>query len=288
MGPLVILGPGTLGLSLARHAAECGLEVRLVGRDFTHARAGAQKVIAIWQRALDEGRLDAATFQVLHERLGPSESLMKALVGASAMVECLPEDIALKAAVWHFHGTSWPKEVMPLTASSCLPASLIQETAGCNLWMQNFHLFVPVHRHPLVELASPPNTPEIFRFQAQELAKHLGLHLVTVREDLGLAASRMGLIQGLEAMRLLEAGQGTTEALDALMTLGYGHPCGPLELSDRIGLDLRLSIAEYLHRATGDCGFAPPNLLKEMVAKGELGRKSGRGFYTWNPDGTKS
>jgi len=72
------------------------------------------------------------------------------------------------------------------------------------------------------------------------------------------------------------------------MTLGYGHPCGPLELSDRIGLDLRLSIAEYLHRATGDCGFAPPNLLKEMVAKGELGRKSGRGFYTWNPDGTKS
>jgi len=207
MGPLVILGPGTLGLSLARHAAECGLEVRLVGRDFTHARTGAQKVIAIWQRALDEGRLDAATFQVLHERLGPSESLMKALVGASAMVECLPEDIALKAAVWHFHGTSWPKEVMPLTASSCLPASLIQETAGCNLWMQNFHLFVPVHRHPLVELASPPNTPEIFRFQAQELAKHLGLHLVTVREDLGLAASRMGLIQCVESMRLLEAGQ---------------------------------------------------------------------------------
>lgn len=288
MGPLVILGPGTLGLSLARHAAESGLEVRLVGRDCAHANMGALKLRSVWQRAREQGRLDASTIQVFNERLGPSENLVKALGGASAMIECLPEDLPLKAVTWSSLGTSWPKEVMPLTASSCLPASLIQETAGCALGMQNFHLFVPVHRHPLVELASPPNTPEIYRFQAQELAKRLGLRMVSVKEAVGLAASRMGLIQGLEAMRLLEGGHGTSETLDTLMTEGYGHPCGPLELSDRIGLDLRLTIAEHLHRSTADARFSPPNILKEMVAKGELGRKSGRGFYAWNPDGTKA
>ena len=287
MGPLVILGPGTLGLSLARHAAERGLNVRLVGRDQSHAEAGIQKVLASWRQAVDLGLLDCENFNIRSSRIQASENIQKAITGTTILMEALPEDLATKADFWRGIAPFCPETLLPLTASSCLPASLIRQTAGLGPGLLNFHLFVPVHRHPIVELAVPNDTPDASFARAKGLAACLGLQLLMVRETIGLAASRMGLALGLEAMRLLQEGHASIEDLDALMTLGYGHPCGPLELSDRIGLDLRLAIAEHLHRSARNPAFAPPRILKEKVAKGELGRKSGRGFYAWKPDGTK-
>ncbi len=95
------------------------------------------------------------------------------------------------------------------------------------------------------------------------------------------------MVQGLEAMRMVEQGQGTPSDIDALMAIGYGHPCGPLELSDRVGLDLRLAIATSLYERTANPAFAPPTILKQKVARGELGRKSGQGFYAW-PNGSRA
>jgi 3-hydroxybutyryl-CoA dehydrogenase len=118
--------------------------------------------------------------------------------------------------------------------------------------------------------------------RAQALAEALGKRAVRVRDQPGFAAARMALAQGLEAMRLVEAGVATAEDLDALMTLGYGHPVGPLELSDRVGLDLRLRITEGIHQATGDPRFRPPDLLREKVARGETGLRAGCGFYRWD------
>jgi len=287
MGPLVVLGPGNLGLSLARHAVERGLEVRVVGRDRLHAEAGVGKVLAHWKRGVAEGRLEAMVLQARMCRLHAARNTSEALEGATALLEALPEDLALKADHWRRMALHWPKHVLSLTASSCLPASLIRREASLAPGLQNFHLFIPVHRHPLVELATPVDTPEHLALEAQRLARVLDLQIAVIDEQKGLAASRMGLAQGLEAMRLLQEGGTTAENLDLLMTTGYGHPCGPLELSDRVGLDLRLAIAIFIHESSGDPSFAPPRILMEKVAKGELGRKSGRGFFTWTQDGKK-
>jgi len=287
MGPLVILGPGNLGLSLARHAVERGLEVRVVGRDRLHAEAGVRKVLAHWKRAVAEGRLEAMVFQARMCRIHASRDSSEALEGAAGMLEALPEDLALKADHWRRMSVHWPRHVLALTASSSLPASLIRRQASLAPGLQNFHLFIPVHRHPLVELATPIDTPDHLASDARHLARALDLQIAVIDEQKGLAASRMGLAQGLEAMRLLQEGGTTAENLDLLMTAGYGHPCGPLELSDRVGLDLRLTIARFIHESSGDPCFAPPRILIEKVAKGELGRKSGRGFFTWTQDGKK-
>lgn len=287
MGPLAILGPGTLGLSLARHAVERGMDVRLAGRDHGHAEAGVRRVIAQWKRATSEGRLEPMIYQSRACRIRAASGWEAAAEGASALLEALPEDLDLKAEHWRKMASAWPQGLLPLTGSSSLPATLIQSAAGIELGLQNFHLFVPVHRHLLVELAAPPNTPRAYALGAAELATFLSLRIVPVDVRRGLAASRMGLAQGLEAMRLLQEGGASAEDLDTLMTIGYGHPCGPLELSDRVGLDLRLAIADFLFQSSNDPSFSAPKILKEKVAKGELGRKSGKGFFTWTQDGKR-
>lgn len=288
MGPLVIVGPGTLGRSLARHAAEKGLEVRLVGRDLAHAEKGIEAILSGWQKAVGKGNADSEALPLLANRIMASERVRTAIEGAAAIIEALPEDLAAKAAFWRSIGPLTHDNLLTLTGSSCIPASLIRREGKLAPGLQNFHPFVPVARHPIVELGSPPDTPDSLLLGARELAAALGLRVAPIQESLGLAASRMGLAQGLEAMRLLQKGHGSAEDIDALMTMGYGHPCGPLELSDRIGLDLRLSIAEFLFQASGDPIFSPPEILRRKVGTGNLGRKSGEGFYTWSAHGTRA
>lgn len=269
MGPLVILGPGTLGQSLARHAASQGLPVRLVGRTLEQAQAA--------QVALEKRKpgLSVTAF----------ERLADALEGASALLEALPEDLPTKVRVWQEIQDQAPPDLLCLTGSSAISLAELRMAAGSIRPILGFHLFVPVHQRRIVELILEASTPPDLRQKALDLATALHLRVVSIIDQPGYAATRMGLIQGLEAMRLLEAGLATAPDLDALMVEGYGHPCGPLELSDRIGLDLRLSLADYLAQTFGDARFTPPTLLREMVARGQLGRKTGRGFYRWSAEG---
>jgi 3-hydroxybutyryl-CoA dehydrogenase len=138
----------------------------------------------------------------------------------------------------------------------------------------------------VVEMAVPTGTLPIWVDGAKALALALHKRVVQVRDQPGFAAARMALAQGLEAMRLLEAGVASAKDLDALMTLGYGHPIGPLELSDRVGLDLRLGIAERLV-ASGEDRFQPPSLLRTKVEERTTGLKTGQGLYAWDPDGKR-
>lgn len=263
---LAILGPGTLGCSLARHAVSRGISVRLVGRDAGHAGRALDRMKA---RGLDTSRIAIAT--------GP-----EAFTGADAVLEALPEDAALKAAAWRGLAPLLPAGALRLTGSSSLPVADLDAAAGLEGRLMAFHLFVPVGRMGVVELVAPEGVPAQDRARAASLAAALDLRLVPVKDGPGYAAARMALAQGLEAMRLLEAGVASAEDLDALLVLGYGHPVGPLELSDRVGLDLRLAIAERIFEETGDARFEPPRILREKVAEGALGRKAGRGFLAWD------
>jgi 3-hydroxybutyryl-CoA dehydrogenase len=143
------------------------------------------------------------------------------------------------------------------------------------------HFFNPVPVSKLVEIVLGPNTREDVRDKALEWVRLLGKADVVVRDSPGFATSRLGVMLGLEAIRMLEDGVTDAESIDRAMELGYGHPMGPLRSTDLVGLDVRLAIAEYLERTLGD-RFAPPKLLREKVERGELGRKSGQGFYAWN------
>lgn len=283
---LAILGPGILGLSTAQWAAECGLEVRLLGRDEAHARRGLEVLEARWDEAVRRNGpspdLDAARRRVRSAAFGP-----KALAGATAFLEALPEVPEQKAPALAAAAAWGGADLLLLSGTSALPIAGLTEAAGLPGRVLGFHLFVPVPRMALVELAVPEGTAEAWVARARTLGSALKKRVVAVRDQPGFAAARMALAQGLEAMRLLAAGVASAEDLDALMTQGYGHPVGPLELSDRIGLDLRLRITEGLFAAGGDPSFEPPALLRDKVSKGETGRKSGQGFYRWDAQGRR-
>jgi 3-hydroxybutyryl-CoA dehydrogenase len=143
------------------------------------------------------------------------------------------------------------------------------------------HFFNPVHVMKLVEIVTHDRTDPTAVERARAIAAAMGKVPIVVKDRPGFASSRLGVVLGLEAMRMVEEGVASAEDIDTAMQLGYGHPMGPLKVSDLVGLDVRLAIADYLERALGDARYAPPAILRRKVEAGELGKKSGRGFYEW-------
>jgi 3-hydroxybutyryl-CoA dehydrogenase len=282
---LAIVGPGTLGRSLASWASLRGLEVRLAGRGPDHALAGGKAIEARWRRSLERGRVDRDTVQRAREGLRCCGTWEEALEGAETVLEALPEALAIKIEAWARLDRLCRPEVLRLTGSSSIPLRRIQDGAAMAHALLGFHLFLPLERMPVVELVSGPGTDPVRLGRAEELALRLGKRAVRVRDGAGYAASRMALAQGLEAMRILESGAASADDLDLLMVSGYGHPVGPLELSDRIGLDLRLAIAQGIFQTGGDPCFQPPRILESLVEQGRLGVKTGQGFHRWPRSG---
>jgi 3-hydroxybutyryl-CoA dehydrogenase len=285
---LAILGPGILGISVAAFAAEQGLEVRLVGRDLAHAEAGVRKIHARWQKHLAKGRISSRTLELGQIRLRACTSLERALDGASTVLEALPEVLEMKQQAWSRIARAAAPSVLLLTGSSSLPLARIREGARLDERLIGFHVFLPLERMDALELVTEEGSDPLLVARAEALGRLLGRRILRVKDGSGYAASRLALAQGLEAMRLLERGVASAEHLDGVMVHGYGHPMGPLELSDRIGLDLRLSIARGLHRSSGLSAYEPPAILEALVRRGDLGRKSGKGFYAWNEEGRRS
>ena len=283
---LGILGPGVLGRSAAQAAAECGLTVHLLGRDLAHAAAGVAEVNRRWDRAVALGRMAPAAAAEAAGRLAPAAFSPEALEGLSALLEALPEAPDPKARVLAAAAHWGDPDLLLLSGTSSLPISDLARRAELEGRLVGFHLFVPVPRMGVVELAVPVGTVATWVTRARSLGEAFGKRVVQVRDQPGFAAARMALAQGLEAMRLLEAGVASAEDLDALMTLGYGHPVGPLELSDRVGLDLRLRIAEGLV-GSGESRFQAPALLQVHVAEGKTGTRSGQGFFAWDGQGRR-
>jgi 3-hydroxybutyryl-CoA dehydrogenase len=286
IGPLAILGPGTLGLSTAQWAAECGLDTRLLGRDQAHAEAGLCKIQAHWKQAMAKGRLSREAMDQAHSKLTAAGFGPESLEGVAILLEALPEDPGIKASALTAATRLGPRDLQVLSGTSSLSISDLAHRAGLMDRLIGFHLFVPVPRMAVVEMAVVPGTPQPLVDQARALGSALRKRVVQVRDQPGFAAARMALAQGLEAMKLLESGVASAEDLDALMTLGYGHPVGPLELSDQIGLDLRLRIAEGLVEA-GEARFQPPLNLRAKVLEGATGAKARQGFHRWDQEGKR-
>lgn len=275
-----VIGGGRMGGGIAQSFATAGSSVTLVEDGEQAARLAVDRVTASLRRAADRGLLPEPA-ETVAARITPAGSIAELPYDAELVVEAVFEDAALKATMLaEAEKAVGPRTVIATNTSSLSVTELAAALQAPGRFL-GMHFFNPVPASALVELVTAPATDPVTLDTALAFVHALGKRDVVVKDSPGFASSRLGVALGLEAIRMVEEGVAAPEAVDDAMTLGYKHPMGPLRLTDVVGLDVRLAIAEYLHATLGD-RFAPPRLLREKVAaRGELGRKSGKGFYTW-------
>lgn len=281
----VVLGAGTMGHGIAQVLAQGGYEVRLCDLDGARVESALAKVSANLAGAVKRGKLDAAQQVAIEARLSGSSESGAALQGATLAIEAIPEDLELKKRVLAQVVAEGPDLRLIGTNTSSLPVTEIAQATAAPERVIGLHFFNPVHISKLLEIVQGERTDEPTLALALELARAIGKTPIVVRDAPGFASSRLGLVLGLEAIRMLESGVASAEDIDTALELGYRHPMGPLKTTDYVGLDVRLAIAEHLHREVGE-SFRPPLLLRRLVRAGKLGRKSGEGFYRWDAAGT--
>jgi len=201
---------------------------------------------------------------------------------ADLVIEAVLEDHVLKRSLFQQLDGLVRDDTILATNTSSLSVTRIAEATRRPARVVGMHFFNPVHIMRLVEIVVHPATAESARERVMEAARRMGKTPIVVKDSPGFATSRLGVLLGLEAIRMLEQGVASAADIDKAMELGYRHPMGPLKLTDLVGLDVRLSIAEHLQRELKSAAFEPPRLLREMVAAGKLGRKSSQGFYKYD------
>jgi len=278
---VAVLGAGTMGHGIAQVAAAGGCEVRLYDVDGAAAAAGFERIRENLDQGIARGKVTEDERERTLARIRPTGSLPDAVRDADLVIEAAPESIDLKARIFADVDASARDDAVLATNTSSLSIARIADSVREPGRFIGLHFFNPVHIMKLVEVVCGPQTAERTRETAVAFVERLGKEAVVVNDAPGFASSRLGVALGMEAIRMVEQGVASPEAIDKAMELGYRHPMGPLRLTDLVGLDVRLGIAEYLHEALGSEAFAPPELLRRMVAEGKLGRKSGRGFYDW-------
>ncbi|MCF0093260.1 3-hydroxyacyl-CoA dehydrogenase family protein [Micromonospora sp. MH99] len=275
----VVVGAGTMGLGIAYVAAGAGHAVELVEVDQARGATALTRLADLWERAVQRGKLTADEAAANREKVTLRPSLAEVAAAPAVLVEAVPERLDLKRTVLRDAAALSPA----LLASNTSSISIGELAAGLDAPERflGLHFFNPVWAMALLEIVVGPATAEETTAAAVALAGRLGKDPVVVRDLPGFATSRLGVTLGLEAIRMVADQVASPADIDKAMVLGYRHPIGPLELTDLVGLDVRLDIARTLQAAYGD-RFAPPPLLEEMVAAGRLGKKSGQGFYTWD------
>lgn len=277
---VAVVGGGTMGAGIVQQFLTRGADVVLVEATAEAAEAGRARVAAGLDKARELRKIDAepdAYLARLHTVTTPADIP----ADAGLVVEAVPERPELKIAVLTAAEAAVGEDTVLASNTSSLSVTELAAALKRPARFLGTHFFNPVPASKLVELVVAPETDEAVLASARAWVAALGKTEVVVRDAPGFATSRLGVMLGLEAIRMVEEGVASPADIDTAMELGYRHPMGPLRLTDLVGLDVRLAIAEYLAAELGD-RFAPPELLRRMVAEGRLGRKSGQGFHTWD------
>ncbi|MEU6129514.1 3-hydroxyacyl-CoA dehydrogenase family protein [Saccharopolyspora sp. NPDC047091] len=278
-GKVAVIGGGRMGSGIAQTFAIAGADVSVAESGADAAATAADRIERSVQRAAERGRLaeDAAD---LLARLRVLPAVADLPGDVELVVEAVPEQLELKIAVLTGAERVLGPDAVLASNTSSLPIAELSAALREPSRFLGMHFFNPVPASQLVELVAGPDTSEAVLGGARDWVHGLGKTEVLVRDSPGFATSRLGVLLGLEAIRMLEEGVADAESVDTAMQLGYRHPMGPLRSTDLVGLDVRLAIAEHLHATLGE-RFAPPQLLRDKVERGELGRKTGRGFFDW-------
>jgi 3-hydroxybutyryl-CoA dehydrogenase len=278
---VAVVGAGTMGAGIAQVCAAAGLEVALHDADATQVARAIDRIGASLSRAVERERLEGSERDEALARLRPAPSLEDAATGIDLAIEAVPERLDLKRSVFEALDAAAPAGAVLASNTSSLSISLIAGATRRAERVVGLHFFNPVHVMKLLEVVRGERTDRATLDRCLAFARRIDKEPIVVTDTPGFASSRLGVVLGLEAMRMVEEGVATPADIDRAMELGYNHPMGPLRLTDVVGLDVRLGIAEYLHRELGGEQYRPPEILKRMVDEGRLGRKSGRGFYDW-------
>jgi 3-hydroxybutyryl-CoA dehydrogenase len=276
---VAVVGGGRMGSGIAQVFAAAGSMVTIVEAAPAAAAAARDRVAMGLLRAAELGKLAESAEAVL-ARVELADDVAGLPADSQLVVEAVPEDAELKVRVLTGVEAAAGEHIVIATNTSSLSIAGLADALERPERLVGMHFFNPVPASRLVEIVVGPQTADRVRDAARSWAGGLGKTPIVVRDSPGFASSRLGVLLGLEAIRMLEEGVADAESIDRAMELGYRHPMGPLRSTDLVGLDVRLAIAEHLARELGE-RFAPPRLLHDKVARGELGRKSGQGFYTW-------
>ena len=280
---IAVIGTGTMGRGIAYLAALAGYETVIHDADGAALDTARAAIESTLKKGVEKGKVSAADASAALERVHLAADLEEAAREADLIVEAVPEDLDLKQNIFSQADLFCGEETILASNTSSIP---IGQLAGCVERRDRFigmHFFNPPHAMKLIEIVRGERTSDDTVATVRAVAEKMGKQPIVVHDSPGFATSRLGVAIGLEAIRMLEEGVASAEDIDRAMELGYNHPMGPLRLTDLVGLDVRLGIAEVLAATLGP-RFEPPQLLRDMVAAGKLGKKTGEGFYRWSAD----
>ena len=278
---ITVLGAGQMGQGIAHISALAGFNTRLYDKDKSTLEAAMAAVEQTLSKGVELGKITNADRVRTLERLTPAMTVEHGVEDAGLVIEAIPEDINLKKDLFRQVADSVPEETVLASNTSSLSITEIASGIPSPDRVVGMHFFNPPHIIKLLEVIRGEKSASEIVDRVCEIGRQMDREVVLISDSPGFASSRLGVVLGLEAIRMLEQGVASAADIDAAMVHGYRHPIGPLRLTDLVGLDVRLAIANYLHQKLGSSQFEPPKLLQEMVRDGLLGKKSGKGFYCW-------
>jgi 3-hydroxybutyryl-CoA dehydrogenase len=279
--PIAVIGAGTMGQGIAQLAAQSGYPTRVFDADQAAVARALGKAGEGLALLAGKGKISAEDAAAASTRLSGSSSLAAAAQEVGLVIEAIPEQLGLKIELFRELARLTPSTAILASNTSSLSLTEIAAGSGSAARVVGMHFFNPPPVMRLLEVVRAEQTSPETLAAARAVGVRMGKEVIEVRDSPGFASSRLGIVFALEAIRMLEEGVASAADIDRAMELGYNHPLGPLKLTDLVGLDVRLAIAEHLDRELGGFRFHPPQLLKRLVRAGKLGRKSGEGFYKY-------
>ena len=278
---VAVIGAGTMGSGIAQVCAQTGWETRLFDAFPESLERGIERIQEFWDRGISKGKTTSQQKEKWTSNLIATSEMSEALEGSEIDIEAVPEKMELKKSIFEELGVMAPSNAVLATNTSGLPISEIASHTSCPERVIGMHFFNPVPLMQLLEIVRHEAVDERTVSIAEEVGEALGKTTILVRDVPGFATSRLGVVLGNEAIRMLAEGVASASDIDTAMRLGYRHPMGPLELSDLVGLDVRRDILNSLAEAFDDDSYRPHPLLEELVDSGNLGKKTGSGIYNW-------
>ena len=269
-----------MGQGIAQVTAAAGFPTRVHDIAPERVSQALSAIGAQLEKLVAKGKLDGGARAATIARLSAAPDLRRGCEGASVVIEAVPEDMGLKSELLRMAVSVALPDALIASNTSSLSITELGSRIGAPERTIGLHFFNPPPVMELLEVVRGLGTSEGSVERALAFAGAIGKTPIVVRDTPGFATSRLGVILGAEAIRMLEGGVAGVVDIDRAMELGYRHPMGPLKLTDLVGLDVRLAILDHLHKEVGE-QFRAPSLLRQMVRAGKLGKKTGEGFYRW-------
>ena len=284
---VAVIGAGTMGAGIAQVCAQTGWHTRLYDAFPEGLEKGMSAIDSFWKKGIERGKTTEQEKIKWFANISQHTDLGEAVKGVDLVIEAVPENMELKQQIFAQLEQMAPSHALLATNTSSLPISAIAESTSCPERIIGMHFFNPVPIMKLLEIVRHDKLPEESYLAAKSIGTAMGKETILVNDVPGFATSRLGVVLGNEAIRMLADGVASASDIDTAMRLGYGHPLGPLELSDLVGLDVRRDILNSLAEEFNDNSYRPHRWLDLLVHEGSLGKKTGRGIYDWT-NGEKS